>query len=189
MRELIIERKEILLGTNVTIKVIEPDLERAIEAIKSAFNEIRRIEDIMSEFRDDSEVSILNHTKFIKNPSKDLVYVLRKSEEYFEIKNIAAFCENVSDPSKKLVMLLGFNLTALGNAHDVYIKVDSMIEKVYPVGDMGKGESKYVEIKLRGYLTHLEEDGYPVEVWIGSSEAEGYITVYIPPENIAILPK
>ena len=87
MRELIIERKEILLGTNVTIKVIESDLERAIEAIKSAFNEIRRIEEIMSEFRGDSEVSILNHAKFIKNPSKDLVYVLRKSEEYFEISD------------------------------------------------------------------------------------------------------
>ena len=113
----------------------------------------------------------------------------KPAEEYFEIKKIAAFCENASDPSKKLVVLLGFNLTALGDAHNVYIKVDSMIERVYPVGNMGKGESKYVEIKLRGYLTHLEEDGYPVEVWIDSSEAEGYITVYIPPENITVIPK
>jgi len=113
----------------------------------------------------------------------------KPAEEYFEIKNIAAFCENASDPSKKLVVLLGFNLTALGDAHNVYIKVDSMIERVHLVGNMGKGESKYVEIKLRGYLTHLEEDGYPVEVWIGSSEAEGYITVYIPPENMTTFPK
>jgi len=113
----------------------------------------------------------------------------KPAEEYFEIKNIGALCENATDPSNKLVILLGFNLTALGDAHNVYIKVDSMIERVYPVGDMGKGESKYVEIKLRGYLTHLEEDGYPVEVWIGSSEAEGYITAYIPPENITVIPK
>ena len=113
----------------------------------------------------------------------------KPAEEYFEIKNIGALCENATDPSNKLVILLGFNLTALGDAHNVYIKVDSMIERVYPVGNMGKGESKHVEIKLRGYLTHLEEDGYPVKVWIDSSEAEGYITVYIPPENITIIPK
>jgi len=113
----------------------------------------------------------------------------KPAEEYFEIKNIAAFCENATDPSNKLAVLLGFNLIALGDAHSVCIKVNSMIERVYLVGDMGEGEPKPVEIKLRGYLTHLEEDGYPVEVWISSSEAEGYVTVYIPPENITIFPK
>jgi len=113
----------------------------------------------------------------------------KPAEEYFEIKNIAALSENSTGPSNKLLVHLGFDLIALGDAHNVYVKVDSMIERVYLVGDMGEGESKHIEIKLRGYLTHLEEDGYPVKVGIGSSEADGYITVYIPPENITIIPE
>jgi len=104
MKELLIEKKEIHLGTNVTIKVIEPDPERAVKAINSAFDEINRIEGIMSEFKSDSEISILSCNKFIENPSKDLVYVLRKSEEYFEISGGAFDIMASIKPRPKIVI-------------------------------------------------------------------------------------
>ena len=104
MREFIIERKEIHLGTNVTIKVVESDPERAKKAIRSAFDEIERIEGIMSEFRDDSEVSILSRRKFLKNPSKDLVYILRESERYFEISNGAFDIMASTKPRPRMII-------------------------------------------------------------------------------------
>ena len=104
MREFIIERKEIHLGTNVTIKVVESDLGRAKKAIRTAFNEIERIEGIMSEFRDDSEISILSRKRFIKNPSKDLVYVLRESERYFVISNGAFDIMASTKPRPRMII-------------------------------------------------------------------------------------
>src|SRR3989338_567013 len=82
------EVKEIrqLMGTVVTITVIG-DRDNAELAIGRAFKEIERIDYLLSEYKNDSEVYFLNTNGYLADPSSDLIYNLEKAQYYSELSN------------------------------------------------------------------------------------------------------
>lgn len=58
----LLRRSQFIMGTLVEITVREPDAEKAQRAIDQAFNEIRRLEKLMSTHLPGSEISRLNNT-------------------------------------------------------------------------------------------------------------------------------
>ena len=72
-------RKAKALGTDVKITVLDRDEEIARKGIDSALNKIEHVEQLMSLYRPDSQLSLLNRKGVLRNPHPDLVTVLRKS--------------------------------------------------------------------------------------------------------------
>jgi thiamine biosynthesis lipoprotein len=76
------EKTQELMGTFVTITVYDEDKDKAEQAIEKAFREIKRIENLLSSFKNDSELYLLNNYGYITEPSKDIIYNLEKSVYY-----------------------------------------------------------------------------------------------------------
>ena len=74
-------RKAKALGTDVKITVLHRDEEIAKKGIDSALNKIEHIEQLMSLYRTDSQLSLLNRQGSLRNPHPDLVTALKKSIE------------------------------------------------------------------------------------------------------------
>ncbi|MDA8775781.1 FAD:protein FMN transferase [Opitutales bacterium] len=72
-------RKAKALGTDVKITVLHRDEEIARKGIDSALNKIEHVEQLMSLYRPDSQLSLLNRKGVLRNPNPDLVAVIRKS--------------------------------------------------------------------------------------------------------------
>ncbi|MDF1558047.1 MAG: FAD:protein FMN transferase [ANME-2 cluster archaeon] len=75
-----------MMGTIVTIEIIGTSTD-AQDAINSAFNEIDRIEGLMSTYDPKSEISILNIEGKISNTSEDFIYVIEQSIHYGDISS------------------------------------------------------------------------------------------------------
>jgi thiamine biosynthesis lipoprotein len=75
------------MGTFFTITVFAENSNQANESMKAAFAEIDRIENLMSLYKNDSEVSILNRQGFIDQPSQDLWRVIMVSEGYSDLSH------------------------------------------------------------------------------------------------------
>ena len=67
------------LGTNVSLTVFHEDRQAAETALTAAFKELDRVEDLMSLYRGDSELSRLNRAGRLDNPHPDLVAVLERA--------------------------------------------------------------------------------------------------------------
>ena len=74
------------MGTIVTVEIVGsgPD---AQGAINSAFDEIDRIEGLMSTYDPDSEISVLNTEGKLSNVSGDFIYVIERSIHYGNISS------------------------------------------------------------------------------------------------------
>jgi thiamine biosynthesis lipoprotein len=79
------EQTKELMGTIVTITVYNEDKQSAENAIEEAFNEIKRIENILSSYINTSEVYLLNKNKKIDQASNELIYVIGKSLRYGDL--------------------------------------------------------------------------------------------------------
>ncbi len=71
------------MGTTVSITVIEENVEKAKMAIRNAFDEIDRVEELMSDKKETSEIYALNHsgTDWV-NLSPEVLYVLKEAKKY-----------------------------------------------------------------------------------------------------------
>ncbi len=78
------EQTKELMGTIVTITVYHENKEEAHQAIGEAFNEIERIENILSSYKNTSEVYILNRDKKVE-ASNELIYTIGKSLRYGDL--------------------------------------------------------------------------------------------------------
>ncbi len=72
-------RKARALGTDVRITVLHRDKEIAREGIDAALDKIEHVEQLMSLYRPESQLSLLNRKGVLRNPHPDLVTVLRKA--------------------------------------------------------------------------------------------------------------
>ena len=75
------------LGTNVSMTVFHRDPDTAGKALTEAFAELDRVEDIMSLYRQDSEISRLNRDGHLENPHPWLVDILQQSAELSNATN------------------------------------------------------------------------------------------------------
>jgi len=81
------EQTKELMGTFFTITVYNSDKEKAGAAIEEAFKEIERIENVLSIYKNTSEVYYLNQNGFIGNASDDLLYNIERSLYYSNLSN------------------------------------------------------------------------------------------------------
>ena len=70
-------RKTFALGTEVSITVRHSSVEVAEQAIEAAFGELALVERLMSIYRPDSQISVLNRTGWLANPHPYVREVLR----------------------------------------------------------------------------------------------------------------
>jgi len=73
------------MGTFVTITVYDEDEDKAERVIGIAFEEIERIESLVSNYIDTSEVYILNKNGEIDSADNEFIYLLGKSLKYGDI--------------------------------------------------------------------------------------------------------
>ena len=74
-------RRAKALGTKVKLTVFHPEGKRAKLAIDAALDKIEHVEQLMSLYRTDSQLSLLNRQGALRNPHPDLVTALKKSIE------------------------------------------------------------------------------------------------------------
>jgi thiamine biosynthesis lipoprotein len=79
-----------LMGTSVKITVIDKNKDKAVDAINDAFAEIERIENVVSIYKEGTEVHSLNEKGFLKDAGDELIYLLKKSI-YFSKLSDGAF--------------------------------------------------------------------------------------------------
>ena len=72
-------RRAKALGTKVKFTVFHPEEKRANRAIDAALDKIEHVEQLMSLYRTDSQLSLLNRHGSLRNPHPDLVTTLKKS--------------------------------------------------------------------------------------------------------------
>jgi thiamine biosynthesis lipoprotein len=74
-----------LLGTFITIKVVDTDEDKAREMVQDTFTEISRLSSILSHFDPASELYCLNKTGQVMGASEELVAVMERSLQYAEL--------------------------------------------------------------------------------------------------------
>lgn len=74
-----------LLGTYITIKLIDTDSGQAAGAIEDAFAEIKRLSSILSRHDPASELSLLNNKSVINNASAELVGIVQKAKSLSDL--------------------------------------------------------------------------------------------------------
>jgi len=85
-----IEKTIDIFGTQARISIVHNNVSEAISAISSAFEELHRIDALMSIFKENSEVSRLNENGFLKNMSEEVLYVIKKAN-YYSVLSSGAF--------------------------------------------------------------------------------------------------
>ena len=83
----IIKGVRIVMGTLVMIAVACPRVDEAKEAMRTAFNEIYRIQNLMSIHNESSEVSILNRNGFYQGMSTDIKHVIQRANYFAELSD------------------------------------------------------------------------------------------------------
>ncbi|MFC1499747.1 FAD:protein FMN transferase [Candidatus Zixiibacteriota bacterium] len=78
-----VSRTRLLLGTAVTITVYGANESRALDAIEAAFAEVARVDRLMSTYRSESQVGVLNRTGRVK-AGPDLLHVLERARAISE---------------------------------------------------------------------------------------------------------
>ena len=82
-----VEQTEELMGTYYTITVYDTDTAKSQKAIDEAFAEIERIDNVMSIYKNTSEVYLLNEKKELTNASDEVVYIIKKSMGYGDLSD------------------------------------------------------------------------------------------------------
>ncbi len=77
----LVSRTSRALGSAVTLTALHPDRAIASAAVDAAFAELERIENVMSLYRPESQLSRLNRDGFLADPDPSLVEVLRFASE------------------------------------------------------------------------------------------------------------
>ena len=76
-----------IMGTTVTIEVLATNEANALEYIDRAFDEIYHVDELMSSYKNESQLSILNRQGHLDNADPDFVYVLERSKYYSGISD------------------------------------------------------------------------------------------------------
>ena len=76
-----------IMGTTVTIEVLDTNEVHALESIDRAFDEIYHVDELMSSYKNESQLSILNRQGHLDDADPDFVYVLERSKYYSGISD------------------------------------------------------------------------------------------------------
>lgn len=76
-----------LLGTYATITVVSSDKTKAESALAMAFEEIERLERILSTYENSTSMYDLNQKGFLNNAEKEILFVFEKSKYYSDLSD------------------------------------------------------------------------------------------------------
>lgn len=84
----LIKRTQIIMGTVVEIQLREIDKNKSDELFNLAFNEIKRIDNLFSNYKSESIISLINQRKFNGDGiDKEIISVLLKCDEFNKLTN------------------------------------------------------------------------------------------------------
>lgn len=83
----IVEKTMELMGTTARITIISNNRNRANEAISQAFSRMQRVDKLMSIFRRDSEISLLNKYGYYGGLSPETAEVIRTAIQYSKLSD------------------------------------------------------------------------------------------------------
>lgn len=86
-KKAIIEWDGISLGADSNIKLFHPNKDKAKYILKSALQEITRLEKMFSLYRDDSMIVELNKTGALNHPSKEFIEIIEKAKYFGNATN------------------------------------------------------------------------------------------------------
>jgi thiamine biosynthesis lipoprotein len=166
-----VEQTQELMGTFVTITVYDEDKNKASGSIDKAFSEIERIDDLLSEYKNQSQVYILNDQGYMIAPSPDLMYNIERSIYYGNFTNgsfditvkpiLDLFSESFKDygepPTdgqiKKTLLYVDYSKIRFSRANNIIVLQDNM--KV-TLGGIAKGYAidKAIEVLQKNGIQH-----------------------------------
>ena len=76
-----------IMGTTVTIEVLDTNEAHALKSIAIAFDEIYHVDELMSSYKKDSQLSILNSQGHLDDADPDFINVLERSKYYSGISD------------------------------------------------------------------------------------------------------
>ena len=76
---------QVMVGTYITIKVVDTDKNNAREMVRLTFDEISRLSLVFSRFDPNSELYSLNQSGQLIGASNDMLAIMKKSAEYSEM--------------------------------------------------------------------------------------------------------
>lgn len=76
-----------IMGTTVTIEVLDTNEANALKSIDIAFDEIYHVDELMSSYKKDSQLSILNSQGHLDDADPDFINVLERSKYYSGISD------------------------------------------------------------------------------------------------------
>jgi thiamine biosynthesis lipoprotein len=82
-----VTRTSYALGTDISMLALHRDRDVARQAINDAFAELETVEQVMSIYRSDSQLTRLNREGVIENPHPYLVDIMRRSQEWSQRSN------------------------------------------------------------------------------------------------------
>lgn len=83
----VIEGTRNIMGTSVTASIIHHDVDAAKEAMALAFDEVYKIDDLMSIYKANSEVRALNENGFYEGASADTIRVIERANHYSRLSD------------------------------------------------------------------------------------------------------
>ncbi|MBF0344229.1 MAG: FAD:protein FMN transferase [Nitrospirae bacterium] len=189
----IYKKSKIAMDTIITLTVASDSQQRAEEAIEAAFNEIERLERLLSMFLPQSEVSLINKNSGIASVkvSEDTYRLIKKAVE------IAALSEGAFDPTigqlstlwdfpkkvkpkneeiKKRLPLVNYrNIVFDDNQRSVMLKINGMI---IDLGAIAKGYTadRVVEVlKARGISSGIAAIAGDIKTFGTKPDASGWL--------------
>jgi len=82
-----VEQTRNLMGTFVKIVVYDKEHSNAITAMEKAFRAVENVNELMSTYIEESEISQLNKNGHLDSISPEFAYVLSKAEKYSDLSN------------------------------------------------------------------------------------------------------
>ncbi|MCM1986018.1 FAD:protein FMN transferase [Methanococcoides seepicolus] len=76
-----------IMDTTVTAAIYDSDTEHAVQTVDKAFERIAQTDELMSSYKNDSQLTILNENNRLEDPSEELLFVISRSTYYSNISN------------------------------------------------------------------------------------------------------
>jgi thiamine biosynthesis lipoprotein len=83
----LVEWQGVALGANASIRIHHHDIATAEQALRLVLQDVRRLESVLSLYRPDSALSLLNRQGSLAAPAPELVDLLQASQQYAALTN------------------------------------------------------------------------------------------------------
>ncbi|NPE30991.1 FAD:protein FMN transferase [Methanococcoides sp. SA1] len=76
-----------IMDTTVTAAIYDSDTDHAVQTVDKAFGRVAQTDELMSSYKNDSQLNILNENNILENASDEILFVIGRSTYYSSISN------------------------------------------------------------------------------------------------------